>query len=213
MILLLILLTLLFAWVSRMCGGGWPSLPWGLDQWVYALPYGLFSLWACLQSSMSLLLILLLFSLAYFGAFAAKRTGHGQYIDLGSWVRKIVGERLDFILDWFFDEDPNEVADNVKGSYWRDVAGQALTGFAVSLACGVVIATVSDLLIGVLIAFSGLLKAPAYMVGWMIFPNGKDDDDKDEELDEATELGEFFTGLFCIGALAALFYILYSLSP
>lgn len=39
-IFMVLLVALVGGWISRMCGGGKPKLPWGLDQWIYALPYG-----------------------------------------------------------------------------------------------------------------------------------------------------------------------------
>lgn len=91
--------------------------------------------------------------------------------------------------------------------YWYKCLGMAVTGLAVSLPCG--IATLNPL-----IALSGALKAPAYMIGHLIYDLSPKVPKKDSSgktyigvsylprhLDYATEIGEFFTGLFLWGSL------------
>ena len=90
--------------ISRMCGRK-SVIPFGLEQWLYALPYGLIfigSLWGIP---------------AYIAAVLGKRTGHGQYIHLGYLPRQdySMDEKLDFLLVPFFGVDRG-------GAYWRSVA-------------------------------------------------------------------------------------------
>lgn len=178
----LVIWALVGAFISRMCGGMKPKLPWGLDQWIYALPYGLLpgaALWA-LNPYVAVGLGLL----SYAGAFLGKRTGHGGGLDLGTWTKPRSDERLEFLIKPLHGKIPE---------YWYDALLLAVTGVAVSLVASAAIAVVSPLaalptLIG------GLLKPLPYMLGWKTHPTGETPS-KIHELDEATEIGEAGTGL------------------
>ena len=176
-----IIMALLGGWISRMCGGGWPKLKWGLDQWLYALPYGLVFLpFAPLASA-----------LAFVGAFLGKRTGHGQYHGrAGKVVAKDEQERLDFIVRFFFGED--------TGQYWRKQFGLAVTGVAVTLAPGILYAVEVDALTGAFLAVSGASKTLAYMIGYYVH------DVVGYKKFVPTAIGEFLTGVMGWGLLACL---------
>jgi len=103
-------------------------------------------------------------------------TGHGKFMDLGTWNPAAEDERLEFTIKWL---------EKSVSPYWYDAIGLAVTGIAVSLPAG--IATGNPLL-----AVSGALKAPAYMIGWKVSPKN------------ATAIGETLTGLFLLGSLAIL---------
>ena len=77
--------------------------------------------------------------------------------------------------------DPN--SPGTAKEYWYDVGGMAISGLTYTLPCG--IATLNPL-----IALSGALKAPAYMISWALF--------------KGTEIGEWLTGAFLWGTLAAI---------
>lgn len=164
-----------------MCGGGKPKLPFGLDQWVYALPYGL-----CLATFSPIGAIL-----SYIAAVGGKRTGHGQYHGRAGYVAPLEEqEQLDFIVKWFFGPD--------TGGYWRKQFGLAITGMAVTLVCGIAYGIEFDALRGAAIAFSGASKVLAYMLAYFIY------DKIGFRKFKATEMGEFFTGVFGWGSLACL---------
>ncbi len=202
-------LALLFAlaggWISRMCGGAPPKLPFGLDQWIYALPYLAAPLVFC-----GLNYVVMAAPFVYLSAVFGKRTGHGQYMDLGFTVRSTEPERLDFLVLLLMGKDHNPAAMNPtvlnrRERYARDALGLIFTGLSVTLMCGLVIALAGDVLIGLLISLSGALKAPAYMIGWAIYPaaQGKGV----PYLNEATAIGEFLTGFFAYGVLATIILI------
>lgn len=164
----LALIALAFGWVSRMCGGGPPKLPWVTDQLIYALPYAFIASpagpWAVL---------------AYAGAVLGKLTGHGRGISLGEPMKEgSKPERLEYLILWLQPYLP---------VYWYKVLILSVTGLAVTALPSVVLLPL-DPRASVLILLSGLLKAPAYMLGWKI---GK----------KPTEIGEFLTGFFCVSAL------------
>lgn len=199
-----LILALLFAlaggWISRMCGGAPPKLPHGLDQWIYALPYLAAPLVFCGLNFVSVAA-----PFAYISAVFGKRAGHGQYMDLGFTVRSTEPERLDFLVLLLMGKDHNPAAMNPtvltrKERYARDALGLIFTGLSVTLMCGLVIALAGEVLTGLLICLSGALKAPAYMIGWAIYPaaQGKGI----PHLNEATAIGEFLTGFFGYGILA-----------
>lgn len=167
-------------WLSRMCGGGKPQLPFGLEQWLYALPYGtvfLFNIWGIP---------------AYLAAVAGKRTGHGQYMLLGYGARQPVAndEKLDVIVRFFFGVDRG-------GNYWRCVFGLGVTGLAVTLLPGILFCLFVDPVAGIGIAFSGALKPLGYMLGWALQRRGL--------VRRPTVWGEVLAGVTGWGALALCF--------
>lgn len=103
-------------------------------------------------------------------------TGHGKFMDLGTWKAPAKDETLEFLI---------RVQRGRIPEYWYDTLGLAVTGIAVTLWSG--IATGNPLL-----ALSGVLKAPAYMIGRRFFPGYE------------TAVGEALTGLFLLGALGIL---------
>lgn len=98
-------------------------------------------------------------------------TGHGGFHDLGAWFKKRAAERLELLIRWLRNDLPR---------YWYDALGLAVTGIAVTIPAG--IATGDPIL-----AASGALKAPAYMIA--------------AKLGWGTEGGEWLTGAFLWGAL------------
>ncbi|MGR3179816.1 MAG: hypothetical protein ACUZ8E_17390 [Candidatus Anammoxibacter sp.] len=168
------LLILAGAFIYRMRGGMKPSFPRPVDQLLFSLPYAAITLLAV--NWWAALIVLILTTLAI-------STGHGQYF-LNISRKKIKPERLDFIVRIFFGKDPRTTDDyqtfNKKKLYWRSVFGMAVTGLAITLPCG--IATMNPV-----IAISGLLKAPAYMLSL--------------KGDAGTEGGELLTGALLWGVL------------
>ena len=175
------LFSFLGGFLSRMCGGMKPKLSWGLDQWIYALPYGALptvALWA-----LNPFVAAGLGFLSYAGAFLGKRTGHGGWMDLGTWLKERSDERLEFVGKFIRGKIPE---------YWYDAIMLSVSGVAVSLVASASIAVVNPLaalptLIG------GPLKPLPYMLGWKLHPKGESPS-KIHELDEATEVGEAGTG-------------------
>lgn len=207
-LILIVSFALLGGWFSRMCGGGPPKLPWGLDQWIYAFPYMLIAL---LPSATILYLlkfvddekkpnwkyVALVAVGPYLGALVGKRTGHGGGLDMGrSEKEPFAGrdpEKLEYLILWLHDKMPR---------YWYDALIMAITGLAVTLVPGIVVAFL-DLWAGVFLALSGLSKAPAYMIGYLIYPNGQGRGIP--HLNEGSAIGEFLTGFFGYGALGITF--------
>lgn len=170
-----------------MAGGAPPKLPLGLDQWIYAAPYGIVVFLELLSTVGTLYdpypwHVWYLSAFALLCAFLGKRTGHGGGIDLGRWNKDRDPERLEFIIIRLRGRIPE---------YWYDVLLLSLTGLAVTLVPGILVAFVNPW--GVAIALSGILKGPSYMVGWKIYPKGKGWGIP--HLNEATAIGEFLTGL------------------
>ena len=161
--------------ISHLCGLK-KGLPWGLDQWAYALPYAL-SIPATTPMVGLLMVVPLL------GALYGKRTGHGQYIHLGFKTRQpeVNDEPLDWIIRLMFGPDRG-------GNYWRSVAGLAVTGMAVTLIPGICMALTGKPLAGAFLAVSGASKAVAYQIGWKLKDIGY--------TDKPCVFGEFLTGVF-----------------
>jgi hypothetical protein len=189
---------LLGGWLSRMCGGAPPKLPWGLDQWIYGLPYMLISIPVMLSITTIFKwrvnpkqdkYFFAFSGLPYIGAFLGKRTGHGGGMDLGH-SRKI---REDERLEFFIKPLHGKISE-----YWYDALLLGVTGIATVLITAIFLCVLNPWA-ALLILASGAFKAAAYMIGWAIYPNwqGKGI----PHLNEATAVGEFLTGFFGYGAL------------
>lgn len=105
-------------------------------------------------------------------------TGHGKWMDLGTWDEKASDETIEF---------PIKFLESKLSSYWYDVVGMSWSGLVITIPAAIV--TISPLL-----AVSGSLKGVAYMIGRKFF---------DEDV--ATDRGEFLTGFFLYLCLA--FYL------
>lgn len=194
--LLILAFALVGGWLSRMCGGGPPKLPWGLDQWIYGLPYALIALpvTATLGALVGLeekdrKYMKAAILLPYAGAVVGKRTSHGGGIDMGTWPFDREDEALEFLI---------KPLRGKISEYWYDALLLAVTGVAVTLIAGFVLIFIHPWA-GILLAFSGMTKAPAYMIGWAIYPTGSGKGIP--HLNEATAIGEFLTGFFAYGIL------------
>lgn len=133
--------------VSRMCGGGKPVVPYGLDQFIYGLPYLLTGsgLWRLLS---------------YAGAVLGKRLGHGQYMGLTNEHGDPAGdEGYDFIVSWFFGPETTQPA-----RYWRNLFGMFLSGLWVVLVATIELIVFGHYLEAAIVFLGGALKAPAYMI-------------------------------------------------
>ena len=157
--------------------GGWPDIPRPIEQTLFCLP----------------IIFICLISLGWWGfipailSVVAVLKGHGNNMDLGTWEKPVGDEWYEFTIKWLKPR---------MSEYWYDVLGIGVSGLTYTLPLVV---------INPLLAFSGLLKAPAYMLGWNMHPNYDDGKIKLRvgkfELVSATEWGEFFTGLFIWAAL------------
>ena len=167
---MIILMMLLGALIYRMRGGLGPKLPRPVYQVLFSIPYV-----TCAFLSQDI------FNFdygQYIAAFlvlitttAAVATGHGGFMDLGTWQNDRDDERLEFIIKPLHKKIPE---------YWYDSLGMALTGVVVTLPAAIV--TLNPLL-----AITGVLKAPAYMLA--------------QRLGLGTEGGEYLTGAALWGSL------------
>ena len=139
--LALILVIPYMTWVSRMCGGGPPKLPWGLDAWLLAAPYLLFypyvGWWVIL---------------GYLGAVLGLRMGHGR--------------GFHYNLPFEIGSEPEKIEVLIPDSlpvYWQKFLIMAGTGLAVSLALSIILSLNGYILPGLVLALSGTCKALAYL--------------------------------------------------
>jgi hypothetical protein len=147
------------AFIYRMRGGMKPSLPSPVDQMLFALPYG----YVTFQHSWWAGLI------AFILTTIAIRKGHGNSMDLGE--RDTEPEWYEFTIRWLKPYMP---------LYWYDALGLAVSGLTYTLPAGI-------LTLDPWRAFSGILKAPAYMIS--------------KKGGAKTEGGEMLTGAFLWGSI------------
>lgn len=167
----ILLLPIVGAYFYRMRGGLPPKLPRPIDQILFSLPYGYIAY--TLEGYTIAIVVLVLTTLAV-------ATGHGGFMDLGTWEKDREEETLEFIIrKW-----KAHLAED-----WYDFLGLALTGMVVSLPAGIVVA-LSYPALGIALAASGCLKSVAYLIPLKL------------GIPKFTAIGEWLTGFFLWGACA-----------
>lgn len=166
-------LTTLGAVIYRVRGGLTPALPRPFDQVLFSLAYGAAVYKASGRSWIAFLIVIA-------ATTAALATGHGQYMDLGTYNASVEPESLDFLVQWIFG------ADNFA-HYWRDAFGLAVTGIVVTIPCALGLVWYRQWLPAGIIGLSGVLKYPAYEIS--------------HSLGHGTVLGEYLTGAFLWGVV------------
>lgn len=167
-----------------MCGGGKPDLPFGLDQFIFALPF-LAILWPVAG---------LWAFVGYLGAFGGKRRGNGRGISLKLPMKP--GSKPEFV-EW-----PIRWLEKRLPVYWYKFLICCMTGLTITIFPAGVLAYFGAWDAGAVILASGLMTSVAYAIGWKILPDfygrafGRDM--------EATEIGEYLAGAFMgVGILIA----------
>lgn len=157
---------LLMGRISRMAGGGWPRLPHGLDQWLYAIPFGATVLWIAPLSYMQFMYAIL----AYATAFGGKRIGHGRGISLNEPMKPDdKPERVEHIILWLMP-------------YVSTRLYKAL----ILLLCEAIIWAGISIAVNPSLMLCSFIRPAAYIHGWFFFP--------DNRRGMATAMGEFLTG-------------------
>lgn len=143
----MILIIPYMAWLSRASGGGWPKLPWGLDQWLYALPILLF--WP---------LVGYWVIPAYITLAITKRMGTRQYLDGGTWTGPIrKPNNIDFLISW---------AAEFVNRHTYDFKGNTVMGLIQVLIPSIIL--MSHGLEGYALLVGGAMRGFAYGIGWGI---------------------------------------------
>ena len=152
--------------------GGWPDIPRPIEQVLFCAPV----IYICFVA------------FGYWGILLAALSviavvkRHGNNIDLGTWDGPSKDAWYEFTIKW---------AKPYMSLYWYDALGMAVSGLTYTLPM---------ILINPVLGLSGILKAPAYMLGWFMHPRYNDGRIKLRlgkfTLECATEWGEFFTGAF-----------------
>lgn len=127
-------------YLSRMAGGGWPKLPWGLDAWLLAAPYLL--LWPLTGGWVVL---------GYLGAVLGIRLGHGRGFQYSEPFKPgSYPEKIELIIP-----------DSLPVKYQKMLI-MLLTGLAVTLVMVVILSLHGFIVPGAILALSGALKMVAY---------------------------------------------------
>lgn len=176
----LLALPLLGALISRAHGAGW--LPKVALSILWALPFGVMPIYYFNDIAFGVSLALIAVGLSALG----KSTGHGGWMDLGSWEKPRSKERMEFIIKPLHGD---------MQEYWYDVLGMCLKGF-LSVSGAIIAMGFINPLFSVIMSVGGLLCGLAYMIGWAVYPK------------QATVIGEVLKGVFAYGAIAICWGIL-----
>lgn len=157
--------------------GGWPSIPRPFEQALFCLPV----IYASLESNIMVIVVV------YALSVAATLKGHGHTMNYSTPVDRSKLEDYEFFTEWLIEKIPD---------YWYKVIAHSFGGALMTLP---LVFTAPWL------ALSGLLKGPAYMIGWFMHPHYDNGPIKIKigkfTLDSATAWGEFLTGFFIWAAL------------
>jgi len=159
---LILPLAALGAYLYRLRGGGpGPKLPRPLDQILFSsFPCIILPLLCMLGTHHTSWPWWLAFALSSVWAVAWECSGHGGFMDLGTWLKARSDELIEFLIKPLHGK---------ISEYWYDALGITLTGLIVTLAPGIFIIATGGVAGGVLLALSGALKGPGYMLGWKLF--------------------------------------------
>jgi hypothetical protein len=178
-------LAVYLGFASRLHGGGfWSNVPKPYRNAIWTAPFGVISFWVSIPLGMAWAVALGVISFAL--CFAGKATGHGNFMDLGRTTHDSKDERIEFLIKPLKDRLP---------IYWYDALGLSVVGL-IAVSGGVIALGIQNPLSGLILAIGGMSKAIAYMIGWIILPDGAHEDDFWHETDEATEIGEVLSGVF-----------------
>lgn len=167
-----------------MCGGGWPKLPWKVDQCLYGIPI----LILCLPSAGGVLSVGLS-SLTVI----AKVMGHGRGLGMTEPMKEgAKPEKLEILIRWL---EPH------LSTYWYKFCIMCCSGLLTVLPAALYFILIDPCISAVLLA-GGLSKGPAYALGHLI-PWGP----KILEQDVPDARGEFLTGFF-FGLSVAVCYMM-----
>lgn len=128
--------------MSRASGGGWPKIPWGLDQFILALPYLIFIPqvgWWIIP--------------AYLGAVLGLRMGHGRGFHYN----------LPFEVGSKPERAEAVIPDRIP-VYWQKFLIMTLTGLSVTLVLAASLAFYGHIIPAIVLLLSGSFKALAYLL-------------------------------------------------
>ncbi len=202
---MIFILPFIGAFLSRWHGGGFFYAPKFIKTALWSVPFAVLSMVSVAPHVSTVVMIEVMLSV-FTACFAAKATGHGQYMSLGTVWGYMDAEFVDPIVRLFFGRDPRTM-DGMKDRgnvyrrprynklYWRCVFGLFVLGL-LSVAAPSMVVGYINIADGAIIALCGALGKPvAYMIGWLL--DRKDKLDKlPAVLNHGTAIGELLTGFF-----------------
>lgn len=173
------------AFVSRLHGGGFFKLPKAIKTALWALPFGGLAWFMLSGAEYSLPLIAAGSTTSFALCFAGKATGHGGFMDYGSWDKPRKEEAIEFLI--------SPLRGKVSERMY-DAIGLAVVGLAAVSGAALIALVASSSIAALCIALGGAAKTIAYMIGWALQPHIRPD--WWDDLDEPTEVGEILSGFF-----------------
>jgi hypothetical protein len=112
-----------------------------------------------------------MWSIIGFLSVAGLATGHGQYFLGGSLSKAPSRERLDFIVSWFFGDDPRLTGEifDPKNLYERNCFGLFITGLAVGIIPAIICLIFGQWIAGILFLTMGIGKILSYVISYEFF--------------------------------------------
>lgn len=191
--------------IGRWYGGAFFKAPKFLKTLAWSLPYGLISFYAHYAQIVPNFFYATLIGFAITAwSFTFRATGHGGGMDLGHSSEEPgngrTPEKLEYIILWI------RKVFHVKQSYWYDVLMLTIIGLFSVAGAAIAVGWV-NLCAGVVLASGGLAMPIAYMIGWALIPNHRNQN-LPEYVDEPTEIGEIIRGAFYGSTIAIAFIML-----
>lgn len=207
-----IALAIYYGFVSRWHGGGFFPYPKIVKNIMWGLPMGFISGWFYLTYRLPAVDLIYHLSVRFGSNFSlyrhalwalpigiffvvsilsalAKTLGHGGGFDLAHDPQEPGAgrdpEKVEYLILWLHGRIPQ---------YWYDFVLLVLVGIFSTLAPAIAIGYIYAPA-GIILLIGGALKAEAYRMGWKIYPNGPDAT-APVDFNEATQIGEWRTGLF-----------------
>lgn len=193
-----IALTICGGLIGRWHGGGFFKAPKQLMALIWALPFSLCAVIILKAEHAPIWVQIVAPLLVLIGDMIALNTGHGGFMDWGTWLLKRSKEKLEFFIAGL----RGKISERLY-----DALGLVVIGTARNLAPALFMVFFSPLASLVLIISGALSHVAGYWIGWSVHPDGQKiaDSKFKQNFDEATEWGEFISkAILMLGRITAM---------
>ena len=193
-----IFLTIFGGLLGRWHGGGFFKAPKQVKSLIWALPFAFCAVVILKSVEAPTWVQITVPLLVLIGDMIGLNTGHGGFMDFGTWLLARGKEKLEFIIFWL----RGKVTERVY-----DALGLVVIGTARNLSPALFMVFFNPLASLVLIISGALSHVLGYWIGWTVYPEGQRvaDSKFKQNFDEATEWGEFISkAILMLGRITAM---------